>query len=327
MTCSPPPRHRRRLAGHTARARAARPTGARWCVAAHPVWNRDEVAGAVVVERPQPIASLRSEASSGCSRSRSRCSSAPPRCSSATRAGSRTASGACATRRRRDRRARQDRAPRRWLRCGRRDRRPLAQLLQHARAPRQYHAYLESMAGACPRIAHADRGGALLAREPQARGQPEESRTYMSARAGPGAPDHDPAAHERGDAPGAEPALGGARALRPAALVRGCVEGYRSAYRGTPFVLEAPRTRRGVGGADLAAQLLDKLAENAVEFSRAGSRCALRSRRAKAPRCSASRTRTRLPRKCAGGCSTRWCRCAASAGAGPHLGLGCMSRG
>jgi dedicated sortase system histidine kinase len=57
-----------------------------------------------------------------------------------------------------------------------------------------------------------------------------------------------------------------------AAVVRGCVEGYRVAYPQTGFALELPAGRVEVDGApDLAAQLLDKLVENAVDFSRAGA--------------------------------------------------------
>ena len=54
-----------------------------------------------------------------------------------------------------------------------------------------------------------------------------------------------------------------------AAVVRGCVEGYRIAYPQAVFALEVPERRVEVEGApDLAAQLLDKLVENAVDFSR-----------------------------------------------------------
>jgi dedicated sortase system histidine kinase len=53
-----------------------------------------------------------------------------------------------------------------------------------------------------------------------------------------------------------------------AAVVRGCVEGYRIAYPQAAFALELPGGRLEVDGApDLAAQLLDKLVENAVDFS------------------------------------------------------------
>ena len=51
------------------------------------------------------------------------------------------------------------------------------------------------------------------------------------------------------------------------ALVRGCVDGYRSAYAPREFILDAPDTPIRLDGApDLIAQMLDKLVENAVEF-------------------------------------------------------------
>jgi signal transduction histidine kinase len=54
-------------------------------------------------------------------------------------------------------------------------------------------------------------------------------------------------------------------------VVRGCVEGYRLAYPQARFALELPSHSTEVqGAADLAAQLLDKLVENAVDFSSGG---------------------------------------------------------
>ena len=56
-----------------------------------------------------------------------------------------------------------------------------------------------------------------------------------------------------------------------AAVVAGCVEGYRLAYPGQPFELGLPREKAVASGSpDLAAQLLDKLIANAVDFSRDG---------------------------------------------------------
>ena len=51
-------------------------------------------------------------------------------------------------------------------------------------------------------------------------------------------------------------------------VVRGCVEGYRIAYPDARFALELPPHAEVLGSPDLAAQLLDKLVENAVDFSR-----------------------------------------------------------
>jgi signal transduction histidine kinase len=54
-------------------------------------------------------------------------------------------------------------------------------------------------------------------------------------------------------------------------VVRGCIEGYRLAYPKASFSLELPPQPAEVSGAaDLAAQLLDKLVENAVDFSGEG---------------------------------------------------------
>jgi two-component system sensor histidine kinase ChvG len=56
-----------------------------------------------------------------------------------------------------------------------------------------------------------------------------------------------------------------------APVVGGCVEGYRVAYPSALFTLALPERRMDVEGSpDLAAQLLDKLVENAVDFSPAG---------------------------------------------------------
>lgn len=55
-------------------------------------------------------------------------------------------------------------------------------------------------------------------------------------------------------------------------VVRGCVEGYRLAHRERVFVFDAGSGPFPVvGSPDLVAQMLDKLAANAVEFSAAGS--------------------------------------------------------
>jgi hypothetical protein len=192
--------------------RAARTADGRAVVvsAAHPVWNRDEVAGAVVVEETtNPIASLRSEALE--------------RLLALTLTvflGAAALLIGYATwlshriRRLRDeakaRSTRQDRAP---AAARTRRRTAIYRAAAACRALAQYHTYPRAWRAPVARL-HADRGGTLLAREPQARSH-TRGRTHLrrKGRAGPGAPDHDPAAHERGDAPGAEPALCRARAL------------------------------------------------------------------------------------------------------------------
>ena len=55
-------------------------------------------------------------------------------------------------------------------------------------------------------------------------------------------------------------------------VIAGCVEGYRGAYLDTPFNLRIPSEPIALEGVpDLIAQMLDKLVANAVDFHRAGS--------------------------------------------------------
>jgi signal transduction histidine kinase len=57
-----------------------------------------------------------------------------------------------------------------------------------------------------------------------------------------------------------------------AAVVRGCVEGYRLAYTPRAFELGVPAEPVPLQGApDLLAQMLDKLVENAVDFAAKGT--------------------------------------------------------
>src|SRR5438552_5481827 len=58
-----------------------------------------------------------------------------------------------------------------------------------------------------------------------------------------------------------------------AAVVAACVEGYRLAYPEKPFELRRPQEKAvTLGSPDLAAQLLDKFVANAVDFAAAGKR-------------------------------------------------------
>jgi dedicated sortase system histidine kinase len=297
--------------------------------AAHPVWNGNEVAGAVVVEETtNPIASLRSDAlerllaltltvflgtallligyatwlshrirrlrdeAEGAIDARGRIA----RLSSGSGAGdeigdlSRSFSGV------------------------------LARLAQ-------YHAYLESMAG---RLSHELRTPIAVVRSSlenlRLAATPEESRTYIE-RAEQGLARLTTILQRMSEASRLEQGLRSAERERfdLVALVRGCVEGYRSAYRETSFALELPAGALQVsGGADLAAQLLDKLVENAVEFSRAGEpvRIALEAREGAALLAVENRGPP-LPAAMRGRLfdsmvSLRTER----AGEGPHLGLG-----
>jgi len=243
--------------------------------AAHPVWNRDEVAGAVVVEETtNPIASLRSEALE--------------RLLMLTL----TASGGAALllfayaswlsqriRRLRDEAGRAIDARGRLSRLvagseagdeigdlSRGFSAMLAKLAQH-------HEYLESMAG---RLSHELRTPIAVVRSSlenlKLASTPEETRTYVG-RAEQGLSRLNTILQRMSEATRLEQGLRTAERERYdlSVLVRGCVEGYRLAYAATPALLEVPaRPLEVTGSADLGAQMLDKLVENAVEFSPPG---------------------------------------------------------
>ena len=111
-----------------------------------------------------------------------------------------------------------------------------------------------------------------------------------------------------------------------AAVVRGCVEGYRLANPGRELLIREPGGPLPVVGApDLVAQLLDKLVENALGFARAGTPIGVElARDGQSVRLSVENRGPLLPDEDGGdGCSSRWCPSARPATAAqPHLGLG-----
>jgi two-component system sensor histidine kinase ChvG len=107
-------------------------------------------------------------------------------------------------------------------------------------------------------------------------------------------------------------------------VVRGSVEGYRLAYPASRFELLVPDSRVEVEGSpDLAAQMLDKLAENAAGFSPAGTavRVALEQRDASAL-LSVENQGARLPAELRGRLFDAMVSSRAGNAGGPHLGLG-----
>ena len=136
----------------------------------------------------------------------------------------------------------------------------------------EHHAYLESMAG---RLSHELRTPIAVVRSSleNLKLSGEDSARYIE-RAEQGLARLGRILERMTEASRLEQSLSGVERTRYdlSAVVRGCVEGYRLAYPQSAFVLELPPGRLEVQGSpDLAAQLLDKLVENAVDFSRPGA--------------------------------------------------------
>jgi len=137
----------------------------------------------------------------------------------------------------------------------------------------QYHGYLESMAG---RLSHELRTPIAVVRSSlenlKLGGNPEDAHVYIS-RAEQGLARLNTILQRMTEATRLEQSLKTVDRERfdLAAVVRGCVDGYRLAYPGWQFELAVPQQSAMVDGSpDLAAQLLDKLAANAVDYCRAG---------------------------------------------------------
>jgi dedicated sortase system histidine kinase len=138
----------------------------------------------------------------------------------------------------------------------------------------RYNAYLEALAS---RLSHELRTPVAVVRSSlenlhAARTQ-EETRTYV-ARAEEGLGRLSTILSRMTEASRLEQSLSAAARERfdAAAVVRGCVEGYRLAYSVKIFELAVPvEPVMASGSADLLAQMLDKLVENAVDFAAAGT--------------------------------------------------------
>ena len=297
--------------------------------AAHPVWSGDQVVGAVVVEETtNPIASLRSDALErllaltltvfvGVA---ALLFGYATRLSQRIRRLRDEAEGAIDARGRLAQLASGSEAGDEIGDLSRSFSAMLVRLAQH-------HAYLESMAG---RLSHELRTPIAVVRSSlenlKLASTPEEQRTYV-ARAEEGLARLNTILQRMSEATRLEQSLRAAERERYdlAALVRGCVEGYRLAYAGTPFQLEAPATPLEVSGApDLGAQLLDKLVENAVDFSRAGTPVRLHLEQVgRYAQLKVQNQGPRLPAQMRGHLFESMVSVREAAGrAGPHLGLG-----
>jgi dedicated sortase system histidine kinase len=138
----------------------------------------------------------------------------------------------------------------------------------------RYNAYLEALAG---RLSHELRTPIAVVRSSlenlHAARTPEETRTYV-ARAEDGLARLSTILSRMTEASRLEQGLSAASRERFDAVevVRGCAEGYRLAYAPRRFELAVPTEPVPVlGAADLLAQMLDKLVENAVDFATDGS--------------------------------------------------------
>jgi len=135
----------------------------------------------------------------------------------------------------------------------------------------QHHGYLESMAS---RLSHELRTPIAVVRSSleNLRLAPADGRVYIE-RAEEGLTRLSTILTRMSEATRLEQGLASVERERfdLAAVVAGCVEGYRLAYPGQKFELALDADRAAVSGSpDLAAQLLDKLVANAVDFCREG---------------------------------------------------------
>jgi len=132
----------------------------------------------------------------------------------------------------------------------------------------QHHAYLESMAS---RLSHELRTPIAVVRSSleNLKLAPADGRVYIE-RAEEGLRRLGTILTRMSEATRLEQGLASVERERfdLAAVVAGCVEGYRLAYPGKRFDLRRPQEKAMTQGSpDLAAQLLDKLVANAVDFS------------------------------------------------------------
>ncbi|CAG0955107.1 two-component system, OmpR family, sensor histidine kinase ChvG [Burkholderiales bacterium] len=122
-----------------------------------------------------------------------------------------------------------------------------------------------------------------------------------------------------------EEALGDAERVRfdLAEVVAGCIEGYRGAYPQRAFAYAAPPEPLHVRGApEIVAQMLDKLAENAVDFATGGAVEIALSREGDRARLSVSDEGPPLPEGSVDRLFEPMVSVRPQDGRAPHLGLG-----
>ena len=296
---------------------------------AHPIWNGDEVAGAVVVEETtNPIASLRSEALErllvftllAFAAAAALLIGFATRLSHRIRMLRDEAESAIDARGRISRLASGSQAGDEIGDLSRSFSEMLARLAQH-------HAYLESMAG---RLSHELRTPIAVVRSSlenlELGPTPEEAKRYL-ARAEEGLARLTMILQRMTEASRLEQSLRAAEreAYDLVPVVRGCLDGHRLAYPNTVFTLDLPEGVIEVAGSpDLAAQLLDKLVENATDFSLPGTpvRVSLEAR-ARTVVLSVTNSGPALPKSMQGRLFESMVSVRDAQGTkGPHLGLG-----
>jgi dedicated sortase system histidine kinase len=190
----------------------------------------------------------------------------------------------------------------------------------------QYNAYLEKMAG---RLSHELRTPIAVVRSSldnlKLQPLPEEARVYME-RANDGLKRLDTILTRMAEATRLEQSLRQSERERFDArlVLSGCVSGYASAYPERRFELRLSDEPVPLEGSpELFAQMLDKLAANAVDFSRGGEpvRIAL-ALEAEQVRISMSNTGPVLPADMQGRLFESMVSVRGQASGDPHLGLG-----
>ncbi len=191
----------------------------------------------------------------------------------------------------------------------------------------QHHGYLESLAG---RLSHELRTPIAVVRSSlenlKLEQEPAQRQVYLE-RAEEGLARLSRILTRMSEATRLEQGLAGEvrRRFDLAAVTRECVDGYRLAYPEREFELQAPAQAFAVDGSpDLFAQLLDKLVANAVDFGRPGTpvRIAL-ARDGHAVRLTVTNAGAPIPDAVRGRLFESMISARAErAGSEPHLGLG-----
>ena len=190
----------------------------------------------------------------------------------------------------------------------------------------QYNQYLESLAG---RLSHELRTPVAVVRSSlenlKMQPSPADAAVYV-ARADEGLRRLDAILTRMGEATRLEELVrqGERERFDARDVVRGCVEGYRAAYPHRKFQLDLPQQGVFLSGApDAYAQMLDKLAANAVDFATGDEAIGVRlEARQGSGILTVSNRGPRLPESMSGRLFESMVSVRSGGGSEPHLGLG-----